>query len=632
MTQTMRATKTRTERVRWTLCLAGVLIGICCSGCEREDRPNSITPVTTAPPAKPQASGSKGGVKLQPGNDCEALTELAQGSGVLKLCGGASRGPAQVCPTADEIVVLVDNDDETAARRMGRDVPATNWQDILVELDAIGRTECDAGSRPLERLPGNCGTIQGAVGGWNLGSCRNASGRLFPRFINKGSGGTTPATEVVQRIEGQMTRQGSGAGLVFMAFDGVVDGDYRNAAARLAFAEAVTHAISSGLKVWIVASPVDYRYIYLFARPQFEAFADKVARALAGSMAARSALVVVTVSLSEGQFRNPAARAGIAHVQIARPPLLGARWDYNGLTLRRRQDSSSTTGVMWKLDMRRWLSVDSGGGDTHGALMRLSWNADQSQWDSLAPFGVRLSAPAVLLNRPVSDAPNVGGASPNGAWVRDPRVEVGALECPARVSGPLSGPFAQAASIVQGQADFLLIRGVPANTGWLSGGIPGWASDAKSLRSGLASSSGASLMAAVLVSPRPTASHCTESLLGEFAGSHKWGSAHATPDLANLQNQADCDSPQWKTLIQALSRVQYRRFRPGAASPWSPTDARVAAETFLTVIETTARRIVNALPDGADSSSCALASFQVEIDRSGADSPVARQWKQEPIR
>lgn len=601
------------QRLYLALLLSGTLAGsVFCSG--EGERPSGPASTSTRPPVKQTSTPAV--------SDCRALADITEERGSLKLCRAVPAAPPQECPTADEIVVLVDNDNETAARRRGQDVPATNWQDLLVLLEAVGRTECRGGSRPLERLPGRCGTIQGAVGGWNFGPCRNAAGQFFPRFITTGSGTTTPATEAVQRIAREMTRAGRAPAVTLMAFDGIVDGDYRNAAARLAFGDAVADAVAAGLKAWIVASPADYRYIYVFARPQFEEFGDRVSRDLALTLK-RNGSHAVSASLSEGRFRDPAARAEIAHVQVRRPPLSGVHWDFNGLALRRRQHPADTHGEMWKVDIRRWTETPASTTDAYGALLTLSWNADSLQWDSLVPFGVRLSPPSVLLNRPVHTAED---SAANAAWARAEGVEVRTLEnCAPR----LGSPIAQGASIGPGRADFLLIRGAAANAAWLNNGVPNWTGKAPAVRAGLVASSGPPLLAAALVTPPPRPSRCTEILLNEFAGSHRWGSGRSTPNLAAAAAEPDCDSERWKDLIEGLRQVPQRRFRPGASSPWSPTDGRVAAETFLTVIERVARRLAGGESSGVGGESCVLGTLQLESAAGLRNDP---QWEQEPLQ
>jgi hypothetical protein len=307
---------------------------------------------------------------------------------------------------------------------------------------------------------------------------------------------------------------------------------------------------------------------------------------------------------------------------VRKPPVTGVHWDFNALALRRRDRSVDTRGEMWKLDVRRWTEAPTSAAGAYSALLRLSWNADRSKWDSLVPFGVQLSPPSVLLNRPVHLK---GERAANAAWVRSEEVEVQTLkDCLPRSGAPL----AQGASIAPGRADFLLLRGSAANAAWLVDGVSDWMGNTNALRAGLVASSGPPLIAAALVTPPPRPSKCTEALLKEFAGSHRWGSSRATPDLSAADAEPDCKSPQWAGLIEGLRQVPYRRFRPGVATPWSPTDGRVAVETFLTVIETVARRFVSNL-SGSSDTSCVLGTFQLESVSGTHSDP---QWKQEPLQ
>ena len=588
-----------------------LFIGFGAVSCTRETRESPATTTKRQP------------VVPRPNDDCPAFAHLADGTGALQLCSASGAASRQECPSPEQIVVLVDNDNETASRRLGRDVPATNWNDLLDELMAIGKTECAGGNRPLERLPGGCGTIQGAVNAWKLGACRSADGRLFPRFVTVGSGTTTPAAEAVQHIAREMTRAGSTPAVTFMAFDGIVDGDYRNAAARLAFADAVADAVTAGLKVWIVASPIEYRYVYLFARPQFETFAGNAARALAEVRASRGGTSTVAASLSESRYRDPGERVELAAVQVAKPPWRGVQWDFSGIALQHRVPAGDRRADMWTLDVNRWAAATPSPVPS-GAAVRLSWNAEPSAWDTLVPFGLRLPPPAVLLNRPVSAAADEHA---NAAWVHGKNVDVAVLnDCPRRTA---RAPLSQGVSIAPGRADFLLVRGTAANAAWLSSGLPDWQGDPKKLRAAVVASAGPPLAAAMLVTPRVRPSRCTAVLLDDYSGSHRWGSAHKTPGLEQAASETDCNSEQWSALTESLRNVPYRRFAPGAANPWRPTDGRVAVETFLTVIERVARRTANDAGAAENPYACVLATFRIDSE---ASRPSDARWQQERLR
>jgi hypothetical protein len=562
-------------------------------------------------------------------NDCVPISRLATGQGIgpLKLCGGGRPDRPQSCPTSRQIVVVVDNDNASAAVRRGVNAQATDWKDFVDELMAIGKTECGTrGERPFERLPSACGTIQSAAQGWSLGSCRNAGGQLFPRFLSKGEGNVTPAAEVVGRIESQLNSKTSETGIVLLAFDGVVDGDYRDATPHLAIAEAVKHALASGLALWVVASPVDFRYVYIFARPQFRSFAGDAAEALAAAWRSKRGQRVVVVNLSEDGFRDAERRSSTARVSIRRLPVSGRHWIAEGLGLLRRTPAKETTAEMWRLTVDRWLKQHAGGGDAVGAGVELVWESEPTQWDALVPFGVRLPPPQVLLNRPVVDGRSAA-ASKAGAWVRAPLVNVARLgECEVSPAGIGTVPFGQAASLAPGRADFVFIRGAAPNATWLRAEpVPNWPASPDDLLQGLRSSANGSLIAAALVTPNAEPSPCTRRLLDRFDGAHRWGAEHATPSLADLEQGAECRTPVWKDVIGALAKVRFRSFNPGAPSPWSAIDSRVSVQTFLTIVEKASLLAVDSQA-GSPAGSCVLATLQV-IGRVDPDP----QWKAVPL-
>lgn len=559
---------------------------------------------------------------------CQPMSDLAAGRGIgsLKLCSGRLPDRQQSCPTSGQIVVIVDNDNSSAAARTTGSDQATDWRDFVEELLSVGSIECGAGERPLERLPGSCGTIQSLARGSQLGSCRNAAGKLFPRFIGGGEGNTTPATEVIGRIERKLTGVTSTTGVVFLAFDGVVDGDYRDASPHLAFADAVKRALGEKLPVFIVASPVDFRYVYVFARPQFQAFAGKAADALAEAWRKKRGQRLAVVNLSETGFRDPERRAATAHLAIGQLPATGNHWTASGLNLFERKQSG-TSARMWQVGIERWLGQYAAGMDAMGGGVELTWDAKPSSWDALVPFGLRLPPPQVLVNYTVASA-DEAVKSKNGAWVSAPLIKVGKLDkCDVRRTGTSNAPFAQAGSFAPGRADFVFIRGAVANATWLrTEAVPSWPASANALLQGLPASANGPLPAAVLVTPSAEPSPCTRRLLNRFEGAHRWRGEQATPELADIAQLPDCAGGAWSEVIAALQKVRYRRFNTGANTPWPASDSRVSVVTFLTVAEKAATL---AMQSQAQGDACVLATLQVV---SHPDPDPQHQWQPVPLR
>jgi len=529
----------------------------------------------------------------------------------LTLCGGHRAERPQSCPTAAQILVVVDNDNASAAARSAGSDQATDWRDFVEELTSIGTVTCGPhGERPLERLPAACTTIQSMARGAAPGACRSERGQLFPRFIVNGEGHVTPATEVVGSIEKTLKNPKSAAGVVFLAFDSVVDGDYRDASPHLAFADAVSQALKSDLALWIVASPVDFRYVYVFARPQFETFAGQAAEALAGAWRRKRLQRVIAVNLSQDGFRNQENRAATARVAIVRLPAAGRHWTAGGLRLFQLMHGPGVADPMWRVSVDHWLSQYSGGMDAMGGGVELTWESQQKSWDVLVPFGVRLPAPTVLVNRTVM-AQDVAVSARGGAWVSAPLVKVGSLNgCQTRLTGMTNAPFSQAASFHPGRADFVFLRGAIPTATWLRAEpVPNWPVSPDALIQGLSASANGPLAAAALVSPNVEPNPCTRNLLDHFRDSWRWGSDQPTPELRDIERLPECSAGTWPDLIAAIGKVRFRRFNSGATSPWPATDGRVSVATFLTVVEKAS--LVAVENDRGVNGSCILATVQM---------------------
>lgn len=482
-----------------------------------------------------------------------------------------------VCPSRQEVEVLVDHDSDTAAAsephgERGR------WRSLLTDLMNVS-VGCRNGTEPLyQQLPGRCSTIQLEAQGRRT-QCRNGS-ILFPTSVAE-MGSTTPAAQAVKRVCDRLSRKEQGVALV--AFDGVLDFESGSVTPRAAFVNEIRTCVQKSLNLTVVAAPSRYKYVYVFSRTPYTGFSENLARALASRWTESGVAAVVIPTTA-----HPEKRATAGNFRLERPRATGPHWDVqqprvNTVSLGPDRGGSRAG---YEVDVAGWAVQ----GDDRGAEFSVRWESDAFLRAGVSAGALQFPRPTVFANQPASDYFGVRDTALHTLPACAERIKIQRQDgC-----GQPTAQFFQSISLSQSA---LNVRVLKNDLEWASNALP--------VRK-ILSSAAAPLFSAAVVSPAARIDPCIEQLRIGTAGADRWGPLVSTPQRLSSARKA-CSGSLLQPLVESMMPTPFARFVTAGGSFVDASDRRAG---LMTVVESL-RAVAEVQVENSAMRPCVLGTFRL---------------------
>lgn len=546
------------------------------SAVPNKDRPAAAKPAVDPPPARARL------------NACSSIEALESGRGgqLPRFCAADEPADSSECPAAGAIAVVVDHDADTARRG--------TWNGFIGELGRIAAT-CPSGADPLNgHIPHACTTVQALGDDRPFSACRSGS-RIFPiGTLTTPHPDRTPAAEAVGHLCDRI-RDGRIAVGIF-AFDGVPDADYNDATPAAAFGERVGQCASDGLTIYIAAAPARYRYVYIFANPRYDKYAQNVAVGLKMQWASADPGAVALAAAP-----SPTDRLDFAHLSFGRVSRTAGGWDNDQPRITAVQMKGRDVGH--RIDVLRWTTNE----DSHGAAFELKWRA--ADWQQLAGAGTIAASPELLVNQDIVTPPPARLTVP---FVAAAGAHVGKLEDCGSFRNPAMMAVSSPCGIpVPHIYQRMEIGRENASIEIYKGAHPDYVADT-SVRAAVLASTGKPMLAMALVSPQLTLDRCLVDLGVAVRGTHHWPETLTTTSRVDdlLRRGGSCESSPLRELVISFRDVQPMIFHNASPTFAGTSDRRVGMEALTIAL----RSVADARLKSTAGEACVLTTFRVILD------------------